>query len=182
MSEQSKQDRLGLYADLVRAWAPRLGLVSPGDVERFGERHIEDSLRLVPLLDEAPPGPCADVGSGAGLPGIPLAVVRPERSWRLLEPRRKRAAFLEEAVRALGLDCEVLTATAEEAAVQPALKGAHALVTARALAPPAEAFDLILPLVAPGGIAAVFAGEGAEIPPSAEKWAEGIAMVGKRAR
>lgn len=182
MSEQSKQGRLQTYADLVRAWASRLDLVSPGDIQRFEERHIEDSLRLVPLLDEAPPGLCADVGSGAGLPGIPLAVVRPERHWRLLEPRRKRAAFLEEAVRGLALDCEVLTATAEDAAVDADLKQAHALVTARALAPPAEALELILPLVAPGGIAAIFTGRDAKLPSRAEEWARGIAIVATEAR
>ena len=148
--------------------------MAPGDLDRFRTRHIDDSLRLLPLVEQAPPGPCADVGSGAGLPGIPLAIARPERTWRLIEPRRKRAAFLEEVVRTLELTCEVVMATAAQAAAQ---LGPHAFVTARALAEPGRALDLILPLVASPGIAAVFLGEGARIPPEAEEWQEGVAIV-----
>ncbi|MGH2694478.1 MAG: 16S rRNA (guanine(527)-N(7))-methyltransferase RsmG, partial [Actinomycetota bacterium] len=127
------------YAELVRAWGSRLGLVSERDLDRFRERHIEDSLRLLPLLDSLPVGPAVDVGSGAGLPGIPLAISRPQREWRLLEPRRRRSAFLEEVVRELALDnCEVVIATAQEAARDPRLARAHVLATARALTPPKD--------------------------------------------
>ena len=145
-----------------------------GDLDRFRARHIDDSLRLVPLIDDLPAGPCADVGSGAGLPGIPVAIARPERTWRLIEPRRRRAAFLEEAVRELELDCEVVVATAAEAAARGA---DHALATARALAPPPRALEMIVPLVAGGGVAAVFVGAGDPIPPETEEWEEGIAIV-----
>lgn len=125
----------------------------------------------------APPGPCADVGSGAGFPGVVLALAAPGRTWRLLEPRARRAAFLEEVVRDLALDCEVLRVTAQEAAADPALRGAHAVVTGRALAPPGEAFELLRPLVAPGGVAVVWFGRRAELPPEAEEWAEGLAIM-----
>jgi 16S rRNA (guanine527-N7)-methyltransferase len=173
-------DRTGLlraYRELVTTWAPRLDLVSPGDLERFAQRHIEDSLRAEPLLDEVPPGPCADVGSGAGLPGIPLAIASPDRLWRLLEPKRRRAAFLEEAVRELGLRCEVIAITAREAARDSGLVGSHSLVTARALAQPAHAFDLVMQLVRPGGLAAVFLGEHAKLPEMAEEWEPGLAII-----
>ena len=169
----SDQGKLDTYAALVRAWAPKLDLVSPLDLPRFEDRHIADSLRVLPLIRTAPPGPCCDVGSGAGLPGIPLAVAS-ERPWRLLEPRARRAAFLEEAVRVLELDCEVLQITAQEAA-RAGLS--HAAVTARALAPPSEAFELIVPLVAPGGTAIVFHGAGAKLPVAAETWSDGIATL-----
>lgn len=168
------QGKLSAYEDLVRVWAPRLDLVSPSDLDRFNERHIEDSLRVLALLDDAPEGPCVDVGSGAGLPGIPLAIAS-DRHWRLLEPRRRRAAFLEEAVRELELDCEVLALTAEQAAQDPDLR--HAVATARALAPPSKAFSLVLPLLSRGGLAAVFHGSGAVLPSDAEAWSDGIAVV-----
>lgn len=167
------------YAGLVRHWAPRLDLVSAADVDRFEKRHIEDSLRLLPLMQAQPPGPAIDVGSGAGLPGIPLAIADPNRPWRLLEPRAKRAAFLEEVVRELELDCEVLTTTAQVAARDPHLAGTHPFAASRALAPPAEAFDLLVPLVAPGGTAVVFIGSGAELPAKAELWAPGIARMAR---
>ena len=171
------QAKLQAYVDLVAAWSPRLGLVSDRDLGRFRERHVEDCLRILPLVKGAPPGPCADVGSGAGLPGIPLAIAGPPRLWRLIEPRRKRAAFLEEVVRRLELDCEVLPLTAADAAVRPELAAAHALAAARALAPPAEVFDALTPLVAPGGLCVAFVGPDASIPPEAEEWQQGVATI-----
>ena len=170
------QGKLAEYAALVRRWAPRLDLVSPGDLERLEERHIADSLRLAPLLDELPEGPCIDVGSGAGLPGIPLAMARPGRAWRLLEPRARRAVFLEEVVRALDLTCEVVQETAEQAA-GGRFRGLHALGVARALAPPGEALSLVAPLVRAGGATALFVGSRAELPSRAALWAPGIAII-----
>jgi 16S rRNA (guanine527-N7)-methyltransferase len=169
------EPQLRRYEELLRAWAPKLNLVSLDDLGRLRTRHIDDALRLVPLLADLPPGPCIDVGSGAGLPGIPLAISGPSRRWRLLEPRRRRAAFLEEVVRELELDAEVIAGTAEEAAV--GLGPVHALAVARALAEPPAAFALLRPLVAENGVAAVFLGREAEVPAGAEEWAEGVAIV-----
>ncbi|HVM36106.1 MAG TPA: RsmG family class I SAM-dependent methyltransferase [Actinomycetota bacterium] len=170
-------ERLEAYAALVRRWGTRLDLVSPTDLDRFEERHIADALRALPLLDSLPPGPCIDVGSGAGVPGVPLAIARPERLWRLLEPRARRAGFLEEVVRSLDLNCEVVTATAESAVGEPRLAAAHVLATARALAAPAPAAALVSPLVAPTGVGLLWLGEKAELPPALEEWAEGLALV-----
>lgn len=176
----SPADPFGRYAALVREWAPRLDLVSPADLDRFEERHVEDSLRAAPLLDELPPGPCVDVGSGAGLPGVPLAIARPERRWTLLEPRRRRAAFLEEVVRDLGLDCEVVALTAEEAAKDPGLRARHVLATARAVAEPGAVRGMAEPLLAPGGVTLVFTGATATVPPDAEAWGPGLTIMRKK--
>lgn len=170
------QGKLSDYEDLIRRWAGRLDLVSPRDLDRLHERHIADSLRALELVLDAPEGPCIDVGSGAGLPGIPLAIAS-GRHWRLLEPRSKRAAFLDEVVRDLDLDCEVLRLTAAAAARHPRLGGVHPVAIARALAPPATAFGLLAPLVMPGGRAVVFHGSEAELPPGAERWAPGLATI-----
>jgi 16S rRNA (guanine527-N7)-methyltransferase len=96
----------------------------------------------------------------------------------LLEPRKKRVAFLEEVVRDLGLEnCEVVAQTAEEAAADSRYSTKHALAIARALAPPAEAVRLMMPLVAPEGSVALFIGRGATLPPGAEEVSEGLAIV-----
>jgi 16S rRNA (guanine527-N7)-methyltransferase len=168
------QGKLALYASLVRSWADKLDLVSPADLARFEDRHIADSLRLRPLVDQAPDGPCADVGSGAGLPGIPLAIAT-GRPWRLFEPRARRAAFLEEAVRQLEIDCEVVAVTAEQAREDP--RHRFSMVVCRALAPPEKAFDLLLPLVASAGRAVVMHGPGASLPPAAQTWSDGISYI-----
>jgi 16S rRNA (guanine527-N7)-methyltransferase len=168
---------LDAYVALVRRHSRSLGLVSASDLDRFERRHIHDCLRVLPLLEHLPAGPGIDVGSGAGLPGIPLAIAAPNRHWRLLEPRAKRAAFLEEVVRSLGLDCDVLRLRAEAAAERPDLVRTHALATARAVAPPQRAFELLRPLVTPGGVSIVFAGPRAQAPLQAEEWDEGLLII-----
>jgi 16S rRNA (guanine527-N7)-methyltransferase len=172
---------LARYEALVRAWAPRLNLIALGDLDRFTDRHIADSLRLLPLLASVAEGPAVDVGSGAGLPGIPLAIHAPDRHWTLIEPRSLRAAFLEEVVRALSLNCTVVRATAQSAATRPDLAEAHMFATARALAEPSRAAALCGPLVHGGGTTAIFVGESAELWPGATLWGPGIAIVEKPA-
>jgi 16S rRNA (guanine527-N7)-methyltransferase len=168
--------RFDTFCELIRRHATKLNLVSPADLAVLEERHIADSLRAAPLLDQAPPGVCADVGSGAGFPGIPLAIARPERRWRLIEPRRRRAGFLEEVVRTLGLDSvEVVGQSAEDAARD--LGATHALVTARAVASPDQTIALMAPLAIPGGLLVLFHGRRATLPPGAEEWQEGLAIV-----
>ncbi len=162
----------------MREWASRLDLVSPRDVSRLRQRHTEDSLRALPLVLAAPLGFCLDVGSGAGFPGIPLAIASGRR-WRLLEPRRRRAAFLEQALRELALDdCEVVSLTAEQAAGVADFRRNHAFVTARALAPPVRTIELCRPLVAPVGKLAIFVGAGTEIPLDAEEVLPGVITIG----
>jgi 16S rRNA (guanine527-N7)-methyltransferase len=170
-------ERLRAYAELVRAWAPRLDLVAPRDLGRFEERHIGDSLRALPLVRSLPPGAAVDVGSGAGLPGIPLAISEPTRRWTLLEPRRGRAAFLEEVVRRLELGAEIVTARAESWGASRAGRRRYVVATARALAPPERAFALLEPLVAPRGARVVWVGAHAVIPEQAGEWAPGIAII-----
>ena len=174
------REKLLAYAELIRQWAPKLDLLAPGEPPRFERRHLEDSLKALPLIDACPEGPAIDVGSGAGLPGLPLAMAgsRP-RSWRLLEPRRKRAGFLEEVVRELGLEnVEIAATTAEQAA---RADKRYVVATARALAPPTMAFSLLEPLLRPGGIAIVWLGESAEVPPEAVLSAPGLATMPKMA-
>jgi len=173
------EDAFAAYVRLLNWWAPRIDLMAPGDLERIQSRHIEDSLKARDIVASGPQGAALDAGSGAGFPGIPLAIVG-DRWWRLLEPRAKRAAFLDEVVRELDLRAEVVRKTTSEAAADQHLAAGHAVVTARALAPPAEAFGLIAPLVAPDGLSIVWVGSNAEIPRDAEKLPEGLAIIANR--
>ena len=163
------------YEELLREWGPRFDLMSSGDLEHLRERHIQDSLRLLPLLADVPPGPCIDVGSGAGLPGIPLAIAS-GRPWRLVEPRQKRAGFLEEVVRQLGLDCKVVARSAEELHGDPDFRGTHMFATARALATPEVALKLLQPLLSATGTGAIFIGRDVAPPEGSRTWEPGIAI------
>ena len=95
-------ERLVAYAGLLERWSARHNLVSYTDREELVRRHIADALAAAPLFSEH--GRMLDVGSGAGLPGVPLLVACPGWRGTLLEPRQKRWAFLRLVIRELGLD------------------------------------------------------------------------------
>ena len=123
------------------------GLIGPNEIPRVWERHLLNCAVVASLV----PGPCSlvDLGSGAGLPGIVLALLLPGTSVTLLEPMARRAAFLEECVSELGLgNVRVRRARAEELAGTLAAD----VVTARAVAPLGRLAALAVPLLRPGGI------------------------------
>jgi 16S rRNA (guanine527-N7)-methyltransferase len=88
-------ERLERFERLLSERAIPMGMIAPSDASRLRHRHIADSLRAAPLLPGS--GTVCDLGSGAGLPGLVLAIVRPDLRWVLIEVRRNRATFLQEA-------------------------------------------------------------------------------------
>jgi 16S rRNA (guanine527-N7)-methyltransferase len=125
---------------------PVRGLIGPGELPRLWSRHLVNSTVIADLI--APAADLIDVGSGAGLPGVPLAIARPDLSVTLVEPLLRRATWLEEVVTQLGLDrVTVVRARAEELAGR--IDAAY--VTARAVAPMDRLAGWCLPLVRPGG-------------------------------
>jgi 16S rRNA (guanine527-N7)-methyltransferase len=154
-------ERMARYVELLLARNQQLNLtriVDPAEIER---RHLLDSLTCaLPILDMLVSAEgseaalrCIDVGSGGGLPGIPLAIAFPSLQVTLLESVGKKAAFLREVVDALGLtSVSVRTGRAEEAARGPSERDAYDLVVARALAPLPVALELCLPFARTGGI------------------------------
>ena len=154
------QDQLGQlrrFVTLLLARNEQVNLtriVEPAEVER---RHLLDSLTCALPVREALLGGadwrCLDVGSGGGLPGMPLAIAFPSLRVTLLESVAKKAAFLSEAVHELGLTgVTVLTARAEDAARDPGERDGYDLVVARALAPLPVALEWCLPFARPGGV------------------------------
>jgi 16S rRNA (guanine527-N7)-methyltransferase len=104
--------RLGAYLDLLERWNQVHNLTAVKDRGAMIERHVGESLALRPALRGQR---IADVGSGAGLPGIPLAIVEPERQFTLIESRAKRAAFLRHAKTELALgNVDVIEARVED--------------------------------------------------------------------
>lgn len=154
-------DRLPLaerYAELLTTDAVVRGLIGPREAPRIWERHL---LNCAVVADLIPLGASVvDVGSGAGLPGMVLAVARPDLAVTLIEPLARRTAFLTEAAAALGLDrTTVVRARAEECVGK--LPGAD-VVTARAVAPLDRLAGWCLPLVAAGGRLLALKGASAE--------------------
>ena len=153
---EAVEKAFGDRADLARqyhAWlaehATVRGLIGPREVPRLWDRHI---LNCAALADVVPEGASvADVGSGAGLPGIPLAIARPDVKVTLIEPLLRRTKFLDEVVADLGLtNVTVLRGRAEEKVVRKEV-GAVDVVTSRAVAPLGKLAGWSLPLVRTGG-------------------------------
>ncbi|HEX5407674.1 MAG TPA: 16S rRNA (guanine(527)-N(7))-methyltransferase RsmG [Pseudonocardiaceae bacterium] len=134
------------------------GLIGPREVDRLWDRHVLNSAAIVELVPEA--ATLVDVGSGAGLPGIPLAIARPDLRVTLLEPMARRIAWLTEVVDELGIDIQVVRGRAEEPDVRRAVGGVD-VVTARAVAPLAKLAGWCLPLVVPSGVLLALKGESA---------------------
>ncbi|MEU5199966.1 16S rRNA (guanine(527)-N(7))-methyltransferase RsmG [Streptomyces scabiei] len=146
------------YAELLAEAGVQRGLIGPREVPRLWERHL---LNCAVLSEVVPEGvTVCDVGSGAGLPGIPLALVRQDLKITLLEPLLRRTNFLTEVVELLGLDhVTVVRGRAEE--VLGTLQPVH-VVTARAVAPLDRLAAWGIPLLRPYGEMLALKGDTAE--------------------
>lgn len=135
------------YAQLLAGVGVERGIIGPNEVPRIWERHLLNSAVMAVLV----PRPCSlvDLGSGAGLPGVVLALVLPDCDVVLLEPMLRRAIFLEECVAELGLsNARVVRARAEQMAGELAVD----VVTARAVARLDRLAAMAAGLLKPGGI------------------------------
>jgi 16S rRNA (guanine527-N7)-methyltransferase len=143
---------LAAFLTMLEQWNRVHNLTGIRDRIELIDRHLVESLALKPFVV----GPTvADVGSGGGLPGLPLAISRPEAAFTLIESRRKRASFLRHVATTLKLgNVSVAHARAEDV-----LTGPFATVIARAVAPPAELLAIAGPLVAPLGRLVLLTGE-----------------------
>jgi 16S rRNA (guanine527-N7)-methyltransferase len=145
------------YVELLAGPGVRRGLIGPAEPARIWARHVLNCAAVAELV----PDRCwlVDVGSGAGLPGIVLAMMRPAARVTLLEPMARRCAFLTECLAALGLaNAVVVRARAEEWGGRPQAD----VVTARAVAPLARLAGMLLPIVRPGGTVLAIKGDSAE--------------------
>jgi 16S rRNA (guanine527-N7)-methyltransferase len=120
------------------------GLIGPREVPRLWDRHILNCAVLGELIAEG--AAVVDIGSGAGLPGIPLAIARPDLRVTLVEPLLRRTIFLAEFIEASGLDVTVVRGRAEQPGVRKEAGGAD-VVTSRAVAPLGKLVQWSLPLV-----------------------------------
>lgn len=155
-------DRIGLaeqYAHFLATAGLERGLMGPRERPRLWDRHVLNSAAAAGALAEGES--VVDIGSGAGLPGIPLALARPDLRITLVEPLLRRASFLEEAITDLGIDVRVVRGRAEEKSVI-AVAGESDVVTSRAVAPLAKLAGWSAPLLRAGGRMVALKGSSAE--------------------
>jgi 16S rRNA (guanine527-N7)-methyltransferase len=143
------------YAAWLSGAGVERGLLGPREAGRLWDRHLLNCAVTASLLHAGER--VVDVGSGAGLPGIPLALVRPDCAFVLLEPLARRAAFLDEVVADLGLSPRVSVVRARAEDHKP--RRAYDVAVARAVAPLDRLAGWCLPLVRPGGRLLALKGE-----------------------
>jgi len=142
---QTQHQALLGYLGLLARWNRAYNLTAVRDPAVMVRRQLLDSLSILPWVDR---GPLLDVGTGAGLPGIPLAIARPELNFSLLDTNGKKTRFVQQAVGELGLaNVEVIRGRVE----QLERPGHYALITSRAFATLAGMVDLTAPLLAADG-------------------------------
>ena len=159
------RSRLDRFSTLLLRWNRTVNLIAHKDEPHIWQRHITDSLQLIPLIPPATPR-AIDLGTGGGFPGLVLAVAT-QIPFDLIEPDQRKAAFLREAIRATGATASVHTVRAEHAVQTPA-----SLVTSRALAPLPRLLRLATPLLAPDGICLFLKGANvdSELTATAAEW------------
>lgn len=173
--------RLDVFVDVLLLWQNKLNLVARSTLPRLWTRHVADSLQLIPLAPRAKVW--VDLGAGGGFPGLPIACAladTPGAKVHLVESNGKKAAFLREAVRRVGLPAEVHNQRAEK--FGESWGGPADVVTARALAPLKTLCDQAFALVDRGAIGLFPKGQDvdAELTEAAKYWTiEALKMPSK---
>jgi 16S rRNA (guanine527-N7)-methyltransferase len=144
--------RYRLYMEEVLRRNETMNLTAIRDPREFEEKHLVDSLAILDFCGFLSAGRVLDVGTGAGLPGIPLAIAAPDKTFLLMDSVKKKLSAVEEIARTLGLDnVRVLHARAEDAASDPAYRETFDLVVSRAVANLSTLSEYCLPYVRKGG-------------------------------
>jgi len=165
-------ERLALYATLLSNWGRVQDLVAPSTLADVWHRHFADSAQLLPLAKGAKSW--ADLGSGAGFPGMVIAILgtgRPDFRMQLVESSNRKCSFLREVARRTGAPVDILCMRIEELATHRTLAPAE-VVTARALAPLGKLLSLAQPLLADTTVALFLKGRDAsrEIEEAQRHW------------
>lgn len=148
LDSSAVQDKLVCYVELLERWNRRVDLVAPASLDQIFNKHVLDSVCAVNLSLArlpAPPEIAVDIGSGAGFPGILLGLAAPDSRVLLVEPRKKRAAFLKEVRRTLDMSAEVIESRVEEIPQDVLSMNTVDLAMSRAVG----SYDSILPAIAP---------------------------------
>jgi len=170
--------QLSRYIDLLLAANEQFNLTAIRDRDEVWRRHIIDSLTLLPGLDLLSANArIIDVGSGGGLPGLPIAMTRPDWHITLLEATAKKARFLEQCVLELGLSSvTVVHGRAETVGQDKAHRQAYDAVVSRALGPMRQLLEYTLPLARVGG--RVLAMKGPKVQQELADAGDGLAILG----
>ncbi|CAB4679793.1 MAG: 16S rRNA (guanine(527)-N(7))-methyltransferase RsmG [Actinobacteria bacterium] len=150
---KGREDQIQRYAQFLAGAGIERGLIGPKEGDRIWERHIANCIPITTIIPQRVR--VADIGSGAGLPGVVIALARPDLKVSLVEPLQRRVDFLNEIVAELGLDIEVIRGRAER------VKKQFEVVTARAVAPLEKLINISWHMIPKSGSLMAMKGESA---------------------
>jgi 16S rRNA (guanine527-N7)-methyltransferase len=153
-------DRFETYYAMLADWNTRVNLTAITAPEDVAKKHFLDSLAAAPYLKAG--ARVADVGTGAGFPGLPLLILRPDLKLTLMDGLQKRLVFLEAVLQELGLSAERVHARAEDAGQNPAYREAFDAALTRAVSALPVLCELTLPLVKVGGVSIAYKSDARE--------------------
>jgi 16S rRNA (guanine527-N7)-methyltransferase len=163
MNENRNEEEYKRYFEEIAEWQKKMNLMSKSEVdagyENFVHRHVQDSLSLMKFIKKEDITSVIDIGSGAGIPAIPLAIANPSWSIVLVESRQKKALFLESVLQCLNMgNASVINERAEILAHLSAHREQYDLAIARAVGNLSETIELTLPFVRKNGHCALLRG------------------------
>jgi 16S rRNA (guanine527-N7)-methyltransferase len=153
---QEKGAEVTRYAEILATWGIERGLVGPKEGDRIWERHIANCIPVTTLIKKG--ASVVDIGSGAGLPGIVIALARPDIHMTLVEPLQRRVDFLNEVVSELHLEDQITVIRGKAEST----RGSFDVVTSRAVAPLPKLLPMSRHLIASGGSLLAIKGESAQ--------------------
>ena len=153
-------DKFVAYYALLIDWNTRMNLTAITEPEEVVKKHFLDSLAALPYLK--PGAKVADVGTGAGFPGIPLLIVRPDLKMTLVDSLQKRIGFLQTVLQTLGLQAQTVHARAEDFGRNPLYRASFDAAVSRAVAQLPILLELTVPLLKVGGKAICYKGDALE--------------------
>lgn len=158
-ADEEKKEKLVRYYELLIERNNVMNLTAVTDPEGVVTRHFADSILGASLIPEG--ARVIDVGTGAGLPGVPLKIMRPDIELTLLDSLNKRIGFLSEVDAELKLGCRLVHSRAEDGGMRPEFREKYDVALSRAVAEARVVLEWTLPFVKPGGASVMYKGPGA---------------------
>ena len=155
-ADEFQRKRFLHYYEMLIEWNAKINLTAITDPEGVASRHFADSLLALKLIPQG--ARLIDIGTGAGFPGIPLKIMRPDIELTLLDSLNKRIIFLNEVLKDLDIDARTLHLRAEDGAKDPELRGRFDIATSRAVAAVSKIAGWTLPFVKNGGASLMYKG------------------------